>query len=531
MRRRFYIGVAAIGLLVAGCAELPGLDEATGGIPVSEIVIRIKCELSDAFTEPQDIDQSDMMWLKDWTAQMDLTLEILDSATLAPGGSLMQPFHNAYGTGAGPSSISTSGVPGTTLAAIPQSFALAAGVNLNGQASRTETLEFVFSLQELKRWRAATETAQQCAISDHMDLRGRLGLKEWVTQALDPVRGHLLYAGYHPKPQSTPPGSSAKSTAPEPPKPAITPSPTQVENETKECTDGELADIKSAEKNLKAALSDVQDPRLKNVPERITAATKSLTTSLASASADFSKAAQALRDKTVSNADFEKYKPVLEPYVLKRINTASDFLKKITAKEPEFEQETPINIDFANEKAADAGKLISPETPLPSLETQIEDLIKLLPTPEEIAKKQCRPIDYAKKATEAVSFAASASQALGYAKDADIDVVKASCNIKSIQTFTTVTNSYANSLQTIDPPLSTIGQSVQFILEYGGNITPTWTFVNFKGANNPLFSSSGTRTHMLNITIGSPTALASSANSALAQNQLYLLLNNRLPLR
>ena len=37
------------GLVLEGCAYVPYLEEATGGIPVREIVLRTKCELSDAF--------------------------------------------------------------------------------------------------------------------------------------------------------------------------------------------------------------------------------------------------------------------------------------------------------------------------------------------------------------------------------------------------------------------------------------------------------------------------------------------------
>ncbi len=154
---------------------------------VYDIVLRTKCELSDAFTD--DNGQwmignplyQKLAWLETWTTQVDLTLQVLDQATLAPGASFMQPLHNAYPTAVGPSSISTAGVPGTTIAAVPQSFAVAAGVSLNGQAQRTQTMSYVFSVKELREWRSRTDTTQLCAISDHMDLRGRLGLKEWFT--------------------------------------------------------------------------------------------------------------------------------------------------------------------------------------------------------------------------------------------------------------------------------------------------------------------------------------------------------------
>jgi hypothetical protein len=71
---------------------------------------------------------------------------------------------------------------------------------------------------------------------------------------------------------------------------------------------------------------------------------------------------------------------------------------------------------------------------------------------------------------------------------------------------------------------------VQFVLAYGGNFTPTWTFVRFKGFNSPLFTATGTRTHILNITLG-PVQQGTSNTPipAVSLNQLYLLLNNILP--
>ena len=191
------------------------MNEATGGIPVRDIVLRIKCELSGAFEDQHGswlVEGPKFAWLHNWTAQVDLLLQILDTATLSPGFSANQPFHNAYNTVAGPSSISTSGVPGTTISAIPQSFAVAVGANIGGQAQRTQTMSFALSLKELHEWRKTPGTAKLCALSDGMDLKGRLGLKEWVREALTPVASEgspnlpeYLYGGVHPKPNATAP--------------------------------------------------------------------------------------------------------------------------------------------------------------------------------------------------------------------------------------------------------------------------------------------------------------------------------------
>jgi hypothetical protein len=80
----------------------------------------------------------------------------------------------------------------------------------------------------------------------------------------------------------------------------------------------------------------------------------------------------------------------------------------------------------------------------------------------------------------------------------------------------------------IDPPIASMGESVQFILAYGGNVTPTWTFVRFKGPNNPLFSTTGTRTHTLNITLGPVNPSTNAPSQDVKQNQFYLQLNSLL---
>jgi hypothetical protein len=103
-------------------------------------------------------------------------------------------------------------------------------------------------------------------------------------------------------------------------------------------------------------------------------------------------------------------------------------------------------------------------------------------------------------------------------------------NLSRLGKLTVFESSITASFQTVDPPISAIGQSVQFTLAYGGNITPTWTFVQFKGPNGTLFTAQGTRTHILNITLGPAAAGSANAPSqAVSNNQYYLLLNSLFP--
>ena len=182
MRERLSTWTGICCLSLGACATLPALQEATGSVPARDVVLLIKCELSDAFEAADHttwlLNQDRFAWLKNWTAQVDLTLQVLDTATLSPGATITTPLHNGYNPAIGPSTLG-----GTSVPAIPQNLMVAAGVSLNGQAQRTETLSFAMSLAELERWRESEKTKEMCAISDNMDLEGRLGLKEWIAKA------------------------------------------------------------------------------------------------------------------------------------------------------------------------------------------------------------------------------------------------------------------------------------------------------------------------------------------------------------
>src|SRR5580692_6374707 len=187
------------------CTILPELNEASGGIPAFDIVLRTKCELADALADNAGyslVIHPEFRWLKTWVAQVDFTLQVLDQATFSPGGSFTQPLRNAYPVSSGPSTVSTAGVLGTSVSAVAQNFTVAAGVSVNGEAQRTETMSFAFSVDELGRFRARPDYGRLCAVSDRTDLRGGLGLKKWLRDTMVPVIGYqeLLFAGYHPKP-------------------------------------------------------------------------------------------------------------------------------------------------------------------------------------------------------------------------------------------------------------------------------------------------------------------------------------------
>src|SRR5450631_4736639 len=133
------------GLVLEGCTTLPYLEEATGGIPVREIVLRTKCELSDAFMLGKVgekgwwlPDRPNFAWMKDWTAQADLIFQVVDTAAIAPGATFTEPLPNGWNSTGGVNSLY-----GKSISSVTQNFVVAAGANLGGQSQRIETMTFI----------------------------------------------------------------------------------------------------------------------------------------------------------------------------------------------------------------------------------------------------------------------------------------------------------------------------------------------------------------------------------------------------
>jgi len=506
-RRLLVAGVVACNFALAACATLPALEEATGGIPVYEIVLRTKCELSAAFQDDAGRwlpDYEKFAWLQNWTAQADLTLQILDQATFSPGLSVTEPLHNAYPTSVGPSSVSTSGVPGATISGVSQSFAVAAGANLNGQAQRTETLSFTFSVAELKDWRSNPNMAHLCAISDNMDLRGRLGLKEWLRQALGPVVGEpeLLYAGYHPKPGSAS-ASLQKTTQPK----SLTTqfleqkgiAPEAVQSCTVEDLDKLLDQLTGADDALTGAAEIAKNAKV----------------SFAVASSNAESEVQVMKKaRATIEANKSRFSGVLDPAIRRKADYNSTNLKLASRLG-----------DEANNNIDEAKKELEKLEPLPGTDfTAAKNFIRDTKTRIERAKRDIDHCNLSPFKRDAGLAQTRALDALNLANAATKNIASANTNIKNMKSYVDTATEFTS--QTIDPPVATIGQSVQFILTYGGNVTPTWTFVRFKGPNSPLLSTSGTRTHTLNITLGPVNPATNAPNADVKQNQFYLQLNS-----
>src|ERR1700721_241905 len=183
-RRSAVLAAGLCGVLVAGCASVPSLESATGGVEshilVRDIVRRVKCEISDAFDAR--VEDPKFHWRQNWTAKVDLTLQIDEQAGISPSVAYTKFFRNAFNFDAGSSSLTSN-----VIQAVQQSFTLSAAANLSEQAQRAETVTFSVSLKELKVWRkrlraaaARSGTAIDDIVCDPSGraLRGKLALRK-----------------------------------------------------------------------------------------------------------------------------------------------------------------------------------------------------------------------------------------------------------------------------------------------------------------------------------------------------------------
>jgi hypothetical protein len=181
--------VVACALLAGGCVTVPSLEG--NRIAISDVVERVKCDLADALPDPYKYP-----WMASWVAKVDLTLIVNEQAGLTPTVSFIDLRPNAI-------------VPG--VGNIAQNFIFGAAAGVTTTAARTDSLSFSLSLVELRYKR----DQEHCKFAAGLGLDGELGLKEWVSSALEPVDRGVLTVGYHPRLMAT---RSAKGKA-KPPAP------------------------------------------------------------------------------------------------------------------------------------------------------------------------------------------------------------------------------------------------------------------------------------------------------------------------
>ena len=120
---RWFAGLVGV-CSVVGCTNPPPLETTMGSVTIDQVVMRVKCEIADAFDSK--VEDPYFLWLADWTIKVDLSLIGSLQAGITPSGNFTQNYHNIYNVAAGPSSL-----PGSSIASIPQNLVVGASANLS----------------------------------------------------------------------------------------------------------------------------------------------------------------------------------------------------------------------------------------------------------------------------------------------------------------------------------------------------------------------------------------------------------------
>ncbi len=451
MLKKFMLLLPVCASVLPGCVSAPPLSEATGtqhsDIMIRDVVQRVKCELSDAFY--YKVEERDFLWLASWTAHADLTLEINDNAGISPSGQYTKFRRSAPNPDAGPGASK-----------VLQFFTLGAGANLSGQAARTETLSFTIALDELKRWRTDLNRMEAnlppekrtCNFNSEMGVTGNLGLKEWVDSAFFPVVTGDLQAGIHPSQ-----GGMKPSTTQGPKQGQAVPQLKLGAQPTKE-------DMERDTRAWQTYLSGLQN-KTKTANSKTDDATKKIDT----ADANLKNKLKALSDSN--------FEPVLAPYLRQRYALYKNIDQIIQSHKNSEEKcaKFKSDVDDTLKDTQDLAAKLKANVPLEELQIPYGDLNTKV---QNIMNNDEPRGDYVKMTARCASVLTQiADQAT---KDAD---------------------SLPNQ---VDPPIDAVSHSLQFVVAYGANITPSWTLIQWKGPGltQNFLSASGTRTHTLNLAIG-----------------------------
>ncbi len=450
--------------VIPGCMSTPDLSEATGTehseILIKDVVQRVKCELSDAFDEKTK--QRDFRWLASWTAHADLTLQVNDRAGVAPVGTYTKHLRQVT----------------TPLTRVTEAFSLGFSANLNGQATRSETVSFTIALGELKLWRKHLDKMEAklppekrtCYFDGAAGVTGNLGLKQWVDSAFFPVQTGQLQAGIHPYGGGG--GRATKVRAPS-----------------------------SGGRRAKADVALTRDKIAKDAAawakelSRLQAKTKSsfakidaAVQALAAADADLQNKLQILSDS--------KYQAVLAPYLRTAYGKSKSFAKYLKRHKDDEKKCVQYKVNLSHAV-----------TLLGELQAELSKPGNEVSTAMEMAHN-------------------SLADEMDGIHDSDYPAQSAKCATALTQAADRAAKNAAALPDHIDPPIDSVAHSVSFVVAYGAGISPSWTLLQWRGpgsssSNSPLFGASGTRTHSLTI------ALAPRSGGPAIGTDALRLINNQ----
>ena len=437
------------GAVLSGCSTTPSLEAASGAahdqtnILIADVVRRVKCEIADAFDDK--LGDRNFDWLWNWTAKVDLQLQVNETAGASPSATYTHYYPNAFLYSAG-SELTNANLIGY----FQQTFTLAGGATYNAQAQRAETVSFTLPLQEVKAWRAGLEARAQAGAAGEgelcgptgRELRGNLGLKEWVDSALYPVSTTELQAGIHPQAPESPGPPSVRPRA----LPAV----------AEQAGSAATTPAAKARSAIAAALRAANLAYQKTVERQA-----AIATALAGA--------QTAMQTTIA-PDLPVLADTVKRVLSNNMSTLS-ILDEYARDDVEHAREARRELEEIAGRADDAARR-DPDGAFP-----------------------------AEALNRASELAAAAKL---FAGDAETKERKANRIADGIVSFKP------------NPPIDGLLHSVEFIVTYGGSVSPTWTLLLWKGPGTlPGVSAQAVRTNSLNIALG-PT----SEQTRLITNQL-----------
>lgn len=499
MRKTFLVLSA---VCFSGCSEVPALEEATGtrasNVMIADVVHRVKCELALALKEKGG--DRRFAWMNGWTIKTDLTLQANQQGSITPNGSYTVWRGSAVNSVAGPTSF-----PGATLGTFQQFFTFGVNAGAQGQAVRAELLSFSLSIAELNEWWNHGHRDQSCKVAEKRGLLGNLGLREWVDAALYPVERKELFAGHHKgSPVTKLPGLPGFVGAPSKPGAAAA---------SLYSLDKDVCSIEC--QKLKSEMAQHAIEALKSSDQAVydAAAVRRILKSVEAAKAKIDALQMA-------------YGPVATSQVIQE-------LRKSLAGLVELQKVARL----ATEVAEGAAQCKFTKAPAPTC-ADVLTPGKLEMEKSAFAERSCATLEAAK--------AECAREAADGLADGDTPSIK--IHLASTIEAARAAKLYAEHVKRVltfaekeitpkvpdvaapDPPIDSIGHTVQFVVSYSASVSPSWTLLAWKGPalSGPTAALVSARSHLLQLVLSPGPATVSSKVS---KEQERVLFNQSLLLR
>jgi hypothetical protein len=503
--------------LLGGCTVVPALSDVTGAsdntIFVNDVVARVKCEVTIAFADKME----SYPWLDDWTVKADLSLQADEQGGISPSGSYTTYTRSAVNTAAGPANTTS-----TALGLVPQFFTFTASANVGAQAVVTDGQSFTLSLMELRAFRLTPQFAETCALPQSAGLTGNLRLREWVNTSLGSVDARILLAGDHKAPNSA--GA---------PKPQIVPKPTSIPG-----TSTAHGDVNPG------PASDEDKQQMKNELNRARHAAEDTGSNLVLVD-DVRRQLEGSYKKATQNA--QNYLPISPAATQKKLNRQIPLFLKLLAEARKAEScalrqfcgegagdcseyeggkkvVTIVDFDKAFDGCASSKAKCDepalPDEPDPNNKTGDRKTSEISGAKQERACAENVGREAAAKVNNKLEY----EKSLALVKNEADAAANNDTNSKDLVNYAQALTK--QNVYTPDPPIDSISYSAQFVIAIGAGIAPSWTLLAWKGPGltAPAASASGTRTHILQLALASPSAPTNSGaeQTRVLMNQLLL---------